>query len=481
MNYRSKSYIYLSLFVEGYRFTDLCKIKASLCLIACWMVCLEAMAQNIPPFKSLRYEEDYAFLQYDSSQTWYKRMKYKTLSEGGKAYVSLGGEARYQYLWYSNEDWGEVPLDSDGFILTRYLGHIDLQIGRQLRAFVQLQSSLVSGRASAISPVEENPLDLHQAFVDLRNATGQLIFRLGRQELQYGSQRLISVRELPNNRQAFDAVKAVLSGRRATFDIFYSHYVRGKKGIFDDGISKAVRLWGVYGVGRKLSLLGNLDLYYLGLWKKRTAFNDGIGEELRHSVGSRIWGGNALWQYDLEGVYQFGMFAGKPIRAWTLSINSSYRLSAVLLQPQIGLKTEFISGDAEWGDDRLQTFNPLFPRGAYFGLAAFIGPANLWDLHPSLSLTLAPQKLVCNLEYDAFWRYSLNDGIYNPAVAPVYPGEGMEGRFIGHQSAIDFTYTPNQYLLLRAEGTRFSAGEFLKQAGPGNDVLFGRFTMQFKF
>ncbi len=459
-------------------------MKRLLRLIVCWMVCLELSAQGLPAFKALRYEEEYAFLQFDSGRTWYEKMKYTPLSKGGQAYVSLGGEVRYQYYLFRNEDWGETPRDADGFVLTRYLGHVDVRTGKHLRAFVQLQSGLISGRASATSPVEENPLDLHQVFVEISPATGPgsgLLLRLGRQEMRYGSQRLVSVRELPNNRQAFDAAKVVLAGRHASLDVFYGHYVRARKGIFDDAVTKAIQLWGVYGVNRKVPLLGNLDLYYLGLRKKRTAFADGAGEELRHSVGSRVWGGNARWQYDLEGVYQFGTFAGRSIRAWTLSANCSYRLPVLVFRPLLGLKTEVISGDEAQDDDRLQTFNPLFPRGAYFGLAAFIGPSNLWDVHPSLALQLAPQKLVCTLDYDAFWRYSRNDGIYNQAVAPLYSGKGTTGRFIGHQSAVDFTYTPNQHFLLRAEGTWFSAGEFLEQAGPGKDILFGGLTVQFKF
>jgi hypothetical protein len=257
--------------------------------------------------------------------------------------------------------------------------------------------------------------------------------------------------------------------------------VRARKGIFDDRVSGAIRLWGVYGVGKAMPWGGNLDLYYLGLWKKNVAFDDGAGEELRHSAGSRVWGGNASWEYDLEGIYQFGTVGGKSVRAWTLSSNVSYKLRAFRFGPTIGLKSELISGDAVREDNHLQTFNPLFPKGAYFGLAAFIGPANLCDVHPSLELELVPDKATLTLDYDAFWRYSRNDGIYNQSATLIYSGEGTTGRFIGHQPAIDLTCTPNRHFLLRAESTWFSAGEFLRQAGPGKNIWFGGLTVQFKY
>jgi hypothetical protein len=459
-------------------------MKILLRLIVFALLSSESLAQELSPFQALRYEEDYRILRADSSPTWYEKLKYTPLSQSGQAYVSLGGEVRYQYFRFHNEDWGEQPEDRDGYVLTRYLAHADLRTSRYLRAFVQLQSSLANSRELAPTPVEENQLDLHQAFIEVSPATGrwgQFILRLGRQELRYGSQRLVSVRELPNNRQAFDAAKAVLAGKRYSLDAFYSHYVRPRKGIFDDRVSGTIRLWGVYGVGKALPWGSNLDLYYLGLWKKRVVFDDGAGEELRHSVGSRVWGGNTSWQYDLEGVYQFGTVGGKSIRAWTLSSNVSYKLRALRFGPEIGLKSELISGDAVREDNHLQTFNPLFPRGAYFGMAAFIGPVNLWDVHPSLELELVPDKLTFTLDYDAFWRYSRNDGIYNQSATLIYSGEGTTGRFIGHQPALDLILTPNRHFLLRMESTWFSTGEFLRQASPGKNIWFGGLTVQFKY
>jgi hypothetical protein len=50
----------------------------------------------------------------------------------------------------------------------------------------------------------------------------------------------------------------------------------------------------------------------------------------------------------------------------------------------------------------LQTFNPLFLKGAYFGQVAFFGPANLIDLHPSLKIHVAK-----HLELIADWDFFL--------------------------------------------------------------------------
>lgn len=385
-------------------------------------------AQDLPAFKPLRYDENYRMLKNDTAHSWYKSIKYQPLGAAKTSYLSVGGEVRFQYLWFKNAGWGDEPKDNDGYILTRCLGHADFHAGKIFRTFIQRQSSLVNGKINT-GPVEENPLEVHQAVADMQLAEKEnksLLLRIGRQELSYGSQRLVSAREQPNNRQSFDAVKSVLKIRNYQLDLFYSHHVAAKKGIFDDEFSRNTKFWEAYIVKNKLQKQASIDLYYFGIWKQQVAFDDGKAKELRHSIGTRIWSNKNNFRYDYEGLCQWGDFGTKSIKAWTISFNSSYRFSHALLKPEFGLKTELISGDAHYNDNRLQTFNPLFPKGAYFGLAALIGPSNLTDLHPSVSLQLQPQVKI-NFDADFFWRYSHNDGIYAPDVALKYSGNNIPG------------------------------------------------------
>lgn len=449
----------------------------------CVFLSLHSISQNFPVFKTLRYDEDYAFLKNDSSGNWYKRTKFGKLSGNQNMYVSVGGDIRYQYLRFKNESWGDAPRDKDGYLLTRYLVHADLHAGTHFRAFIQLQSSLANGKVKAPSPVDENQLDVHQVFFDIPFALRreqELTLRIGRQEFLYGSQRLVSVRDGPNNRHSFDAAKLIYKRRLVKADIFLSHYVRSKQKIFDDGFNKNTRFWGLYVVRNQIPVLENVDLYYLGLRNKKATFDDGTGKELRHTIGSRIWNSKKAWRYDIEGLYQFGKFAGKNIRAWSFSLNTGYKFSKVKFKPEVGIKTEWISGDAKYDDDKLQTLHPLFPRGGYFGLVSLIGPANLFDIHPSLAFDLS-NKLFLNLDYDIFWRYSKNDGIYGPNVAVIYSGKNSSHKYVGRQFSTDLVYTPNNFLYFRSEFTWFKAGDFLKGVGAGKDIFFTAFTAQLRF
>ncbi len=440
------------------------------------------VGQEKPVFKSLRYDDDFTYLKNDSVRSWYEQLKFTPLNQDQESYLSVGGDLRYQYFNVKNEDWGDTPADKDGYILTRYLAHLDFHISKNFRFFFQLQSSISSSRENP-SPVDENTLDVHQVFIDgtiFKTSNSQLLFRAGRQEMLYGSQRLVAVREFPNNRMAFDGAKLMFSKNNIKSDVFYTHPIANKMKIFDDSFNEDAKLWGSYTTLKNIGFLNNIDLYYLGLWKRNATFDAISGKELRHSVGTRVWKNKGNWQYDFEAVYQFGELEYSDISAWTVSSNTTYQFQNVKYDPKLGLKTELISGDKNAGDGKLETFNPLYPRGAYFGLAGLIGPSNLFDIHPSVELEFT-SELDFGIDYDLFWRLSNSDGIYAPNMQLIYSGENSSEKFIGKQLAANLSYQPNPYLHLKIEGTWFDSGAFLKDSGTGKDVFFAAITTQLKF
>jgi hypothetical protein len=154
-----------------------------------------------------------------------------------------------------------------------------------------------------------------------------LTIRVGRQEMTYGSSRLVSVREGPNVRQSFDAVKAFYQTPRGQVDAFVSRPVQTDRGVFDDAGDRNRRLWGLYAVRELPGFLdSHLDLYYLGFTEKSAAFESGTADERRHSLGLRWWSQAGRLRYNLEAVYQSGSFGSQAIRAYTLSGEFTYTL-----------------------------------------------------------------------------------------------------------------------------------------------------------
>jgi hypothetical protein len=438
-----------------------------------------------PPFKQLRYDEDYSYLRDTSRSTdLFDAIKFIPLSASGNSYLTLGGEIRERYEYYHNPLWGRGPQDQDGYLLQRYMIHVDVHLEDYIRVFTQFKSGLEEDRNGGPRPTDRNDFDLNQAFFDVRvpfSGNDSITLRGGRQELAYGSSRLVSFRESPNVRQSFDGAKAILRIAGWQVDAFAVKPVRTKTGVFDDDPDPRQNFWGLYAVTPAPCLPGgNVDLYYFGLDKKNARFDQGSANEQRQTIGTRIWGRKAGWDYNLEFVYQFGSFGDGDIRAWTAASDVDFTFENVALKPHLGLKANVTSGDDDPNNPNLQTFNPLFPKGAYFGEPALIGPANHIDVHPQLDLRLHPNVML-TLDWDCFWRESTRDGIYGPAVNLIQSGRTSNARYVGHQGEALLEWQMNRHFTLAADYAHFFTGDFLKQTTPGEDVDYVSVWATFRF
>ncbi|MBC7889143.1 MAG: alginate export family protein, partial [Ferruginibacter sp.] len=295
-----------------------------------------------------------------------------------------------------------------------------------------------------------------------------------------GSRRLVAVRERPNVRHAFDAARLILANGSIRNELFYAGYVASREGIFDDKwINKETRFWGNYFSFASPLKFPKTDLYYFGIERQNAVADDAVGRQVRQSLGVRFHN-EGSFSYDIEGVYQFGTFNAKRIKAWTASANLNRAFKKLKHEPEIGLKMDYISGDRLANDNRINTFDALFPNGSYFGLGSFVGPANLIDLHPSFRYHFS-KIITANIDYDIFWRASTDDGIYGPNAMLSISGKNIDNRFVGHQLGFDFNIDPNRFVHMQVDGIYFKAGSYLKNATAGKDLLFFAFTSTLKF
>lgn len=440
------------------------------------------LAQFKPSFKLMRFDEDYSILA-DSARNFYQSIKYRPLSPNGAIYLSLGGEARAEFVDFNNEDWGRLGIGGNPFLLQRYSLHGDLHLGNRVRIFGQLRSAWESGRKNGPRPIDEDHLNVQNLFVDIdliKNTTSRLTLRAGRQELNYGSGRLISVREGPNLRLYFDGAKLMYKKGNFSSDAFAVADSRIGTGVFDNKSTKKINFWGSYNT-LIIPGSGNLELYYLGIDKDNIAFEDGQSDEQRHSLGTRFWKYGGGFIYNLEAVYQFGHFNSGKIKAWTASIDLGYMFEDFKGKPTINLRNDYISGDADKGDGKLGTFNPLYPKGGYFGFSPQVGPVNLIDIHPYATYNIT-EKILAQADVVFNWRYSLNDGIYRPSGTLSLASSGSRKRYIGTAFLGNITYSISNFLSSTTGLQYFKTGSFINEVIPEHkDGLFFNTRLTFKF
>ncbi|MGQ0721731.1 MAG: alginate export family protein [Candidatus Eiseniibacteriota bacterium] len=262
--------------------------------------------------------------------------------------VSVGGEIRERYEYTHNPLFGADPQDENGVWLQRLAGFSDLHWGRGVRLFIELHSAIQDGRAAEPARLDEDQLEFQNLLVEgwfERDDGDELTLRVGRQEMQLGSARLVAVRDGPNVRYTFDGGRVVMGEGGWSLSALAVRPRKNEDGVFDDSTDDSRALWGVYATraGRGTSA----DMYYLGYHNAHATFDQGTDSEQRHTIGARVFGSSGGWSWNWEPMIQFGSFGEGDILAWTMASVSGHTWSETRWTPTVELGGDIASGDRD--------------------------------------------------------------------------------------------------------------------------------------
>jgi Alginate export len=431
------------------------------------------------PYRVLRQDEEWR--TNDPGRPPYKAI---VLDDVEDVVLTLGLDARVQLRSFDNEGWGQIP-GSDPHVNVRMMPYADLALGRRFRLFGALRYGDSFGRETTPPPVDRDRGDVHQAFAELAfgDAFGleiqDLIIRVGRQEVSYGAGRMISVRQGPSVRLSYDGV--FLRGKSGgwTVDSFAARPATTRPGSFDDATDDSRAIWAAY--ASKRMGRDQLDLYYIGYTRDRSAIAGISGREERHSLGARYAWNGEYFSGDVEATAQVGSLGvgggDRPVRGWSLAGTASYRFDGPL-QPTLGLMWGINSGSN--GQRRLGTFRAPDPPGRFFGASNRLGPGNIGGFAPSLAFRPHP-ALTLTASSEFFWRTSLNDGIYSPAGAPVRPGSPRDARYLGTELTVAAEWRVNPNITVGATAAHFVTGAFFDTRPPNRNIGYGALQVDFRY
>jgi len=437
----------------------------------------------------------YHFLRFDdvpsdqNSPHWpndfWSPLKFIPLDIAPGSYINFGGEDRERVEYFNTPLFGLTPRRTTTYDLHRLLFQGDLHIDDTFRTFIQFSNHDVT--SASLSPgTDVDQIDLQQGFADLKTSVGQdssLTLRGGRQEMEFGVGRLIDVREGPNIRQSWDGGRAFYESPDLRLDAFVTKPVVPVPGFYPGGAYLGAHFdpgqdfWGLYGVMPVRAVPGlHVDLYYLGLNRRNVTYESDTANETAQTLGTRLWGGTGAWDYDTEGIFQFGAFGSRDVRAWSLASNTGYTLQGVWGQPRLGLQADTASGGGPSGP--LNSFNPLFPKNAYFTEASINSPINFIDAFPSV--TVQPTfNFAVTAGVDVLWRYSTLEAFYTPPGIPLVAGSANNKRFVGAQSNLHAEWQVTPHLNINAVYVHFQTEGFLKAAGGKNTDFVGAASLPF--
>lgn len=449
------------------------KLKTVIGFLFCFALAKAQESQTSFDFSLLR-QNDKIFIAGEESKDLYKRLKWLVL--GKETTLSLGGSYRFQSEAFIHEQFSSEEDQNDIWFLNRFQLHSHLKVSNTFELFAELNSSFIASKDN-LAPVDRDELSFNQLFARYHFDQHWNVL-VGRQNIRLGSGRLVDIREGPNVRLSFDMAQLEFQHEKTRVTGFYAVPVQLEEGVFDnDALNFNETLAALYWT-QKWNPSHSTDIYFLYKEEKNKTWDSGTADDNRLSIGLRHFGTWKKLTYNNEFVYQTGSFGNEDISAWTASFNFEHPFGILGEHATIGLKTEAISGDTSSTDGSVNTFDGLYPRGAYFGRVARFGPSNLMDIHPYVYTRLGDFSL--SLDYVAFWRFSRQDGVYSPPLILEYPSTNDQ-RFIGHQIGTITGFEVNGLINLELETNVIFPQGFLDQSGLDHTLFHAVFTAEFKF
>lgn len=432
-------------------------------------------------YAPLFFNNNFDYLCNPDYNDWHLGEDLKRLCFGDCNVLDIGGQYRARHHSERNMRGTGLTGVDDDFLLHRTRIYMNGQFGDRIRIYAEFIDAESNYENFAPRSIEVNRADMQNLFADVKLLMlddGDVWARVGRQELLYGSQRLVSPLDWANTRRNFEGVSFLYKGTDWNIDGFLTHPITPNDHGFDTG-DENQDFSGGFGTykGRKNE---TIDLYYLHYRNDNAA--QGPNGLYFETVGSRWQGTADTFLWDFEGGYQFGKNrddsnhdAGFWVAGLGRKINHCWN-------PILWLYYDWSSGGNVLGGR--QGFDHLFPLGhKYHGFMDLYARSNIQT--PNLTFTFQPrEKVNVLLWYHYFFLENKNDSPYNITMVPFNTAAAPASADLGHEIDTTIQWNISARTDLLFGYSHFFAGDYYKLT-PGvpfrgdADFFYTQYTVNF--
>ena len=431
-------------------------------------------------YLNLRYDEDFSYLGgTDGSYVKDPWDSIKWIPIGDNWHLTLGGQARLRFESETDKGFGGTSPSQDAYLLQRYFLHADLKHDSGLRFFLQGKFAHANFRDKGGFASREDHADFHQLFADI--PFGSATWRLGRQELQYGKERLISPLDWGNLRRSFEGVKIFGETLDWRWDAFAVRIVINDRANLDDA-DEQKDFYGLYTTWKGTKALA-ADFYFLLLKDNNRTENSNAktGRRTVYTIGNRLFGKRGNWDYETEVATQFGTYAGDRIRAWMATAGGGYTFADVSWKPRFGLLYDYASGDRNPSDGTHSTFNQHFPLGhTWLGYLDRVGRQNIHALKAQLKIKPS-KKITAWADFHTFYVDQDNDALYSAGGTELRTPTRGGSHKIGHELDLTMKYLIDKHTTALVGWAHLFPGGFIKRTGTSEaaDLIYAQIEYKF--
>ena len=396
------------------------------------------------------------------------------------SWIKFGGEYRARFEGYTG---GSFKADTtDSYMLSRLKLNLTIKPTSWLTFFGEGYDARAIAKSPALPPFQ-NTWDIRQAYVELGGSEKQMFgLRAGRQEINFGEQRLIGGLNWANGARTFDAVRGSYHMKGFRADVFTASVVNQTDGTWDHHL-QGNNLSGVYTVFDKLVANATIEPYLLWRTQPRVKNEVGVLANVNEKITGVRWVGKLPqgFDYGAEVVDEAGYLGTDQIRAWATHFVIG-RTTKMLWTPRVFAEFNFASGDKNSKDGIRGTFDQLYPTGHdKYGLSDQVGWRNMKDFRTGLE-TKPRKNLTASVVYNDLYLASRFDAMYNAGGAALFrSAAGTAGTHIGQELDVIAMWTIAKPLQAGGGFGHLFPGDFLKNVTPGKAYNFPYVMFTYKF
>ncbi|MEP7362598.1 MAG: alginate export family protein [Acidobacteriota bacterium] len=407
---------------------------------------------------------------------------------GLPSWMKVGAEFRGRFEGTNAIDF--KPGSGDHFYLHRIRLDLQFRPAPGLAFVFQPQHTEAPGYRPPVAANVEDHFDFHQAFAEYVHGAKdapQYGIRVGRQEVNFGAQRLIGSSNWGNTSRANDAIRLFREDASTRVDLFASTVVQTQQYKLDR-FKPDIQLQGLHVQWKKLLPGGLLETYTFRKIAKRENGEALAGQPAVagrtdiYTPGLRAIGKlPRRFDYNLETAVQAGRVGTSTHSAWAGYWEFGYRVAKSAGAPRILAGYTHASGDGNPRDGHSDTFDQLYPTNhAFYGWADRMSWRNVHeaifgvDIHPL-------KKMVMNIQYHSFWLATRQDAFYNFNGRAVVRNPNATSSHVQQELDVNTAWDLYKHLQVIVGLTNVFPGAFLRESTPGTHTFIPYLQWRYAF
>jgi len=370
------------------------------------------------------------------------------------------------------------------YVLTRVWGGLELRPAKPLTVYMQFVDAHALGLPlTYVASNMRDEFDARQAFLAYHSGPFRII--AGRQELRYGSERLVGISNWTNTSRTWDGFVGRI-GDKNRLDLFTTSVVavhptsldKHGAGLTFHGAVATITTWVPRTVLQPFVYVRALPRVQSqqAIWGTETEATPGT------EVSAKLPGG---LYFDALGALQRGSYSNDSIRAAAGYVKAGYYAERFDWKPRLAGEYDYASGNPKTDLTRIGTFDQQYPSNHNaFGLTDLFGFQNIKQ--DRINLDLSPAKPVTLLLQQEWMQVStVFDNVYSGSASTTVkaPAKGFLSDDIGREfdASGQYALLGENNLTMNVGVGHFSPGTLMRQNAHGAPLTLAYFGLTYKF